>query len=411
MQRMLRGGTVSALIAVMVTLVAAGSLAARQSASWRRPGVSLETTLHRVRVVPVAQGLAHPWSLAFLPDGDMLVTERTGRLLRIRHGSREIVDVAGVPPVHARLHGGLLDIALHPSFEENRMIYFVYSSTGEGGATVSLARAHFEADTLENVEDIFVADAWSTTDLHYGSRIAFGLDGTLFMSIGERTERQRAQDLRDHAGTIVRIRDDGSVPEDNPFVGHEDSRPEIYSYGHRNVQGLAVHPETGELWASEHGPQGGDEVNVVRAGKNYGWPLATLGRDYTGEAIAPFCHAGTEQPEVFWTPSIGLSSLMFYRGERFAGWTGDLFVSGLSGRQVQRVLITDVGVYGREVLFAELAKRIRDLREGPDSLLYVVTDEADGEVLRIEPDDPPTSVDTGAHKRSAWVQWLRARRL
>ncbi len=411
MLRRSRVVSLSILLPAAVVLAAVGTVVARQSAPGPR-SVPLETDVHRIRVVPVAQGLVHPWSLAFLPDGDLLVAERGGRLLVVRGESHEQIDVPGVPAVHARLHGGLLDIALHPSFAENHFLYFTYATAGDAGATVALARARFEADALQDVEDIFVADAWSRTDLHYGSRIVFAPDGTVYMSVGERTERARAQDLGDHAGTIVRVRDDGSVPDDNPFVGRAGSRPEIFSYGHRNIQGLAIHPETGQLWASEHGPQGGDEVNAIQPGKNYGWPLATFGRDYTGEAIAPPSHPGTELPEVFWVPSIGLSSLTFYRGQRFAGWTGDLFVAGLSGRQVQRVLLTDVGVYGREVILTELDKRVRDVREGPDDLLYIVTDEEDGAVLRIEPDDPPTS-DAAARAGTsrAWPRWLGARGL
>lgn len=396
------------IVAVASLAAALGLRASHQSSSNRRPDLAIQTDLHRVRVVPIAGGLAHPWSLAFLPDGDILVAERVGRLRLIRQSLTTTIDVTGVPAVHARLHGGLLDVALHPSFAENRLVYFTYAAAGERGATVTLGRGRLEDGALVDVEDVFVADAWSTTDLHFGSRIAFANDGTLYMSIGERNERERAQDLGDHAGTIVRIRDDGSVPDDNPFVGREGLRAEIFSYGHRNVQGLAVHPETGELWASEHGPQGGDEVNLVRAGHNYGWPLATLGRAYTGELIAPPCHDGTEQPEVVWVPSIGISGITFYNGQRFAGWMGDLFVSGLSGKQIQRVLLTEAGVYGREVLLHELARRIRDLRQGPDELLYVVTDgDEDGEVLRIEPDDPPTT-DTAvsAEGTSFWKRWF-----
>jgi glucose/arabinose dehydrogenase len=350
-----------------------------------------DTALERIRVTTVAEGLEHPWSLAFLPNGDILVTERVGRLRVVRDGVLDPVPVAGVPQVYARLHGGLLDIALHPDFATNQLIYFTYTLAGEQGATVAVARGQFDGYRLSGVEDVFVADAWSRSDVNFGSRIAFGPDGTLYMSVGERNEWDRAQDRRDHAGSIVRIHDDGSVPSDNPFMARADSRPEIYSYGHRNVQGLAIDPVTGILWANEHGPQGGDEVNVVLPGGNYGWPLASLGRDYTGEAIADSpCAPGTEQPGLFWTPSIGVSGMTFYTGHRLGSWMGNLFVGGLSGQQLQRVLLAGISSYGRESLLTQLGLRIRDVREGPDESLYVVTDEEAGVLLKIEPADPLT---------------------
>jgi len=342
----------------------------------------------RVRVTRIATQLEHPWSLAFLPNRDILVTERPGRLRIVRDGVLDPTPIAGVPEVHSHLHGGLLDIALHPDFARNQLLYFTYATKGDAGATVALARARFDGTSLQGLETIFVADAWSFTDVQYGSRIAFGHDGTLFMSIGERNERKRAQTLTDHAGTIVRIRDDGSVPDDNPFVGSAGSRPEIYSYGHRNVQGLAVHPATGVLWANEHGPQGGDELNVVEPGRNYGWPLVSLGREYNGDPISETWDLpGMERPFVFWSPSIGISGMAFYNGQRLGSWMGDVFVGGLAGRTLQRVMLTDTSSYGREPLLNDLHLRIRDVREGPDELLYVVTDEDAGELLRIEPDD------------------------
>jgi glucose/arabinose dehydrogenase len=263
---------------------------------------------------------------------------------------------------------------------------------------VALSRGRFDGTYLHDVQDIFVADAWSTTDVQYGSRIAFGRDGTLFMSVGERNQRERAQRLTDHAGTIIRIRDDGSVPDDNPFVGQADSRPEIYSYGHRNVQGLAIHPYTGALWANEHGPQGGDEVNLVMPGKNYGWPLATLGRNYDGDAISDAWDLpGMVRPVVFWSPSIGVSGLTFYTGRRLGSWMGDMFVGGLAARSLQRVMLADTALYGREALLDALRVRIRDVREGPDELLYVVTDEDAGELLRLEPDEEHGDEESAPH--------------
>jgi glucose/arabinose dehydrogenase len=356
-----------------------------------------QTAGDRIRVVTIVEGFDYPWSLAFLPDGNMLVTERVGRLRIVRNGVLDPQPIAGLRPVHFREHGGLLDIALHPHFADNRLVYLTYSLAGEQGATIALARGRLEGTALTDVQDIFIADAWSTSDWQFGSRIAFGNDGTLYMSIGDRNERHRAQDLKDHAGTIIRIRDDGSVPNDNPFVGHPHARSEIYSFGHRNVQGLAIHPETGTLWASEHGPYGGDEVNVILPGKNYGWPLATFGRDYDGAAISKSaCAPNTTPPFEFWVPSIGVSGMTFYSGKQFSSWTGDLFVGALAERKVQRVTYSNAGPYGHESLLANLGYRVRDVREGPDGLIYVVTDGA-GRILRIE----PTEVQQERNPRSS----------
>lgn len=384
----------SRAVALLVMLFLTHSPAFAQSSGEDLATLTLETARHRVRVTRIATHLEHPWSVAFLPGGDILVTERPGRLRIIRNGVLDPTPIAGVPEVHHRFDGGLLDVALHPDFATNRLVYLTYARAGIQGATVALARGRFDGAALHDVQDIFVADAWSTTDVQYGSRIAFSRDGTLFMSVGERNQRERAQLLSDHAGTIVRIRDDGSVPDDNPFVGRADTRPEIYSYGHRNVQGLAVHPLTGALWANEHGPQGGDEVNLVMPGKNYGWPLATLGRDYNGTAISDAWDLpGMQRPVVFWSPSIGISGMTFYSGRRLGSWMGDLFVGGLAARSLQRVMLVDTALYGREAILNELRVRIRDVREGPDELLYVVTDEDAGELLRLEPDDDPGSQD------------------
>jgi aldose sugar dehydrogenase len=384
----LRRSWFSHSVTVLVLLLAAAAFAQQsRRLSSVQHALTVDTEEGQVRVVTVAQGLAVPWSLAFLPDGDILVTEREGRLRIIRHGVLDPQPIAGVPHVHARDHGGLLDVEVHPNFAENRLVYLTYAKPGERGATVAIARGWFDGISLTNVHDVFVADAWSTSDLHFGSRMAFGWDGALFVSVGERNERYRAQDLSDHAGAIVRIRDDGSVPPDNPFVGQAGRKAEIYSYGHRNVQGLAIHPSTGVLWASEHGPQGGDEINVVAPGRNYGWPLATFGREYTGETIAETpCRADTEQPQVFWVPSIGVSGITFYTGDRFPAWTGTLLVSALSGRQVQRVLLNTAGSHHRESLIGHLGHRVRDVAQGPDELVYVATDT--GMILRIQPVEP-----------------------
>jgi aldose sugar dehydrogenase len=345
-----------------------------------------------IRVVPVVSGLANPWSIAFLPNGDMLVTEKTGQLRIVRNGTLDPQPISGVPQVVAMGQGGLLEVSPHPRFAENKFVYLTYSKPGEKGNTTALARGRLEGNALADVRDVFVADAWNNFPIHFGSKIAWGRDGTLFMTVGERNDRNRAQDTTHHAGKVLRLRDDGTAPPDNPFVGRAGFRPEIYSYGHRNLQGLAFHPETGELWETEHGPQGGDELNIIQPGKNYGWPIVTFGREYTGEVITnqPW-REGMEQPVTIWVPSIGLSGMAFYTGERFPAWKGNIFVGGLAGQVVQRLAFTPRGPIGRESLLAELKQRIRDVRQGPDGLLYVATDANPGAILRIEPAPKSTS--------------------
>jgi aldose sugar dehydrogenase len=346
----------------------------------------------KIRVSVVTRGLSHPWSLAFLPEGGMLVTERAGRLRIIRDGVLEHEPVAGVPQVHVNWLAGLMDVVLHPRFTENRLVYLTYSKAGEHGATTALARGRFDGTALTDVEEIFEADAWAAGHGSFGSRLAFDRDGMLFMTIGHRAQPQRAQDPGQHAGTIVRLRDDGTVPDDNPFVGRPGYRPEVYSYGHRNQQGLAIHPETGALWANEHGPNGGDEINVILPGRNYGWPVVTYGRDYNGGVISetPW-QEGMEPPLAFWVPAIAVSGMTIYTGEVFPAWRGNVFVGAMQmGRvpgtgHLQRLVFNERGELRREMLLTELRQRIRDVRQGPDGLLYVLTEEEDGVLLKIEP--------------------------
>ena len=349
-----------------------------------------QTIAQPIRVVPFVKGLAAPWSMAFLPNGDMLVTEKVGRLRIVRNGVLDPAPIPGTPQVVAMQQGGLLEVALHPRFAENRFVYLTYSKAGEQGNTTALARGTFDGKALTGVKDLFVADAWSKAGLHFGGKLAFAPDGMLFMTVGERNDRTRAQDTTHHAGKILRLRDDGTVPMDNPFVGRAGFRPEIYSYGHRNLQGLTIHPTTGQLWETEHGPQGGDELNMVQAGKNYGWPVVTLGREYAGDPITQvWSREGMEQPVTVWVPSIALSGMVFYTGDRLPGWKGDLFLGGLSGLQLHRVVFSAGGVRGREVLLNELKQRIRDVRQGPDGYLYLATDaNPNGVILRIEPGAP-----------------------
>ncbi len=343
-----------------------------------------------IRVVVVAAGLVHPWSLAFLPDGGLLVTERPGRLRIVRGGVLDRRPLAGVPTVRATGLSGLMDVALHPRFAENHYVYLTYTKpVGDEQATLALARGRFDGGALTDVRDIFVADPGTGG----ASRIAFGLDGSLFMTTGG-GGGNGAQDPNSYAGKVLRLRDDGTVPSDNPFVGRAGCKPEVYSLGHRNSLGLAVQPGTGDVWQNENGPNGGDEINIIRAGRNYGWPLVSYGRTYQGpkQSEQPWREA-FEQPIVFWVPSIAVSGMTFYTGNRLPKWKGDVFVGGMRTGEIpgtghlERILFNEkMEELRRESLLAEMRQRIRDVRQGPDELLYLLTDADDGAVLRIEPE-------------------------
>ena len=353
-----------------------------------------ETADLKIRVEKVADGLANPWSLAWLPNGDLLISERPGRLRLYRNGALDPEPIAGVPEVRITVLGGLLDVLPHPNFAQNQVLYLTYAKGGEGNlATTAISRARLEGDALKDVEEIFVAENWSTSPTNFGGRMVFGRDGKLYTAIGERQEQDRAQDTMLHGGKVLRLHDDGTVPVDNPFVGKQGYLPEIYSIGHRSPQGLAVHPTTGELWENEHGPLGGDEINIVRAGSNYGWPLVTYGKNYDGTAVSEYsAREGFEPPFMFWVPSIAISGLSFYTGDRLAAWKGNAFVgSMMEGRtratgHVQRITFAENGQpIQREPILAQLRQRIRDVRPGPDGLLYVLTDQNPGVLLRVEP--------------------------
>jgi aldose sugar dehydrogenase len=347
----------------------------------------VETTGDSVRVVPLFKGLASPWSLAFLPNGDMLITEKPGRLRIVKGGTLDPQPVAGTPEVFAVGQGGLLEVAVHPQFAQNNFVYLTYSKAGENKTgTTALARGRFDGKALVDVKDILVTDNWNTGGIHFGSKLAFGRDGMLYMTVGERNDRNRAQNTNIHGGKVLRLKDDGTVPPDNPFVGKAGFKPEIFAYGIRNAQGLTVHPDTGVVWETEHGPQGGDELNIIEAGKNYGWPVITYGREYSGEIIsAQPAKEGMEQPLVFWSPSPALSGMAFYTGDKFPAWKGQLFLGALAGQGVHRVGINERGLMGREVMLTTLRQRIRDVRQGPDGLLYLVVDANPGGILRVEP--------------------------
>jgi len=362
----------------------------------------------RIRVSVVAKGLSHPWSMAWLPNGDMLITERAGRLRILRNGVLDPEPIAGVPKVQAGGTSGLLDVAIHPQFATNNLVYLAYNLSkpapagtaaqpgGRGGTpsvyTTGLSRGRFDGKALVDVKEIFVAEPWTGLSGGDASRLAFAADGTLFMSSSHHRDLKGPQDPMNDVGKILRLNEDGSIPKNNPFVGKPGYRPEIYSIGHRTVLGLAIHPTTGELWETENGPQGGDEVNVILPGKNYGWPLVTYGHDYDGtplnEREAP---TGMVLPKVFWVPSITTSGIAFLSSDRFPAWKGDLFVGSMTvGRiggtgHLQRIVFNEKGEQRRESLLVDLHQRIRDVRQGPDGLLYVLTDEDAGALLRIEP--------------------------
>ena len=351
---------------------------------------------HKLRAVVVATGLSHPWSMAFLPDGGILVTERDGRLRIIRNGVLRAEPISGLPEVSKARLAGLMDIALHPQFATNHLVYLTYSKPDPVTYKTALARGRLEGNGLVDVRELFQSEAhWK--DAASASRVVFGSDGTLFMSIGGATvigqSDKHAQDPNLYSGKIIRLRDDGSVPVDNPFVGRAGYKPEIYSLGHRNVLGLFVHPETGELWENENGPLGGDEVNIIRAGRNYGWPLVTYGRQYSGPRVSDKTQAeGMEDPLVFWVPSIAPSGLNIYSGSQFPNWKGNIFVGSLRVGEItgtghlQRLVVTNRGeALRREVLLQDLKQRVRDVRQSPDGFLYILTEEDNAALIRLEP--------------------------
>ncbi len=341
-----------------------------------------------VRVQTVARGLEHPWALAFLPDGRMLVTERPGRVRIVERDGRLSEPLAGVPKVQARGQGGLLDAVLDPRFADNRLVYLSYAEPGEGRtAGTTVARGRLGEGRLEDVQVIYQQQPKVGGANHFGSRLVFARDGTLFVTQGDRfSHRDGAQDLSVGFGKIVRINPDGSVPRDNPFVGRAGVRPEIWSYGHRNIQSAALHPRTGQLWTVEHGARGGDELNRPEAGKNYGWPVITYGVDYSGARIGEgTSKPGMEQPLYYWDPVIAPSGMIFYTGDAFSDWQGSILIGSLRPGLLVRLTLEDGGVTREERYLGDLGERIRDVRQGPDGLLYLLTDSGDGRILRLLP--------------------------
>ena len=350
---------------------------------------SHESQEHRFQLVPVATGLQHPWAVAFLPGGDLLVTERRGRLLRVAAADGGTREVDGLPPVAAVGQGGLLDVALDPGFAGNRLLYLAYSERVGGGLRTAVARAELAGDRLVGLRRIFAMNRASSGSGHFGSRLAFLPDGDLVVTIGDRRERHRAQDPADHAGSVLRLRPDGTPSPRTAALAIPGAAPEVFSFGHRNAQGLAIHPGTGAIWIHEHGPRGGDEINVVRGGANYGWPVVTHGREYSGGSIGVGSEApGMEPPLLHWTPSIAPSGMAFYTGSEFPRWQGNLFVGALAGRHLRRVVLRGTEVVEQEVLLEGRLGRIRDVRQGPNGRLWLLTDERRGGLYRIDPATP-----------------------
>jgi glucose/arabinose dehydrogenase len=353
---------------------------------------------HTFRIVTVAEGLVNPWSMAFLPGGDMLVTERPGRLRIVRNGQLLPNPVEGLPLIRGGGQGGLLEVMPHPNFAQNRLVYFSYSkpSADTLQGTTAVVRARFENDRLTNIQEIFEAKVWSRGRGHHGSRLAVDRNGYLFITLGDRQvppegnlEAHPAQDLSNHFGKVVRLHDDGRVPADNPFVNRAGALPEIWTYGHRNVQGLFVHPETGDVYTSEHGPQGGDEINRLEPGKNYGWPVIGFGVNYrTGAAIHSGTHRqGMEQPVHLWVPSIGTSGLLYYTGDKFPNWRGSVFAGGMVGEQLVRLTMDGTRFVSDEKLVQRMG-RIRDVRQSPDGFIYLAFEHRQGQpttIVRLEP--------------------------
>ena len=372
----MRTSVTAAAVGIMAAILGAGEIAPTKSVP-KAAGVKLTT---------VVEKLAHPWGMAWLPDGSILVTERPGRLRLIKDGVLVPEPITGVPEVLAQNQGGLLDITLHPDFAQNKLVYLAYSHGTRNANHTRIARGTFDGKALNNLQVIFDCKPDKPQGLHFGCRMVWLPDGTLLVTTGDGfVMRPEAQKTNSHLGKILRITDEGKAPSDNPKVDDDDAFPEVYTYGHRNVQGLARDPVSGRLWATEHGPLGGDELNIIEPGKNYGWSTVTYGREYSGQKITDLrTKDGMEDPKVVWTPVIAASGLAVYRGEKFPDWQGDVLAGGLISKSVRRVDVNDAG----EVLAQEdimIDQRVRDVRVGPDGCIYVLTDEDNGKLIRIEP--------------------------
>ncbi|MGB0478238.1 MAG: PQQ-dependent sugar dehydrogenase [Parvibaculales bacterium] len=353
-----------------------GLIASNQASAQGMAGYNLET---------IVDGLDSPWSLAILPDGDMLITELTGDLRHIRNGKLVAQAVAGVPQSLYGGQGGLMDIVIHPNYDENRYVYLSLSVGTDDANALRVIRARFTGTALEDHSTIFESAPSKNTLVHYGARMAFLPDNTLLINVGDGFDlREQAQNLSNHFGSLVRVTDDGKVPQDNPFIGVAGAQPEIYSYGHRNQQSIAVEPGSGKIYQTEHGPRGGDELNLIEAGKNYGWPVATYGIDYSGARISPYTsYEGTEQPLVNWTPSIGPSGMTIYDGAQFPDWQGDIFVSSLIFNKIIHIEMVNGAPQRQSDMFGEISDRLRDIRTGADGALYILSEGDNGKLWRV----------------------------
>jgi glucose/arabinose dehydrogenase len=351
-------------------------------------GIPAFAAAPKYELVTVADGLVHPWSIAFLANGELLVTEHPGNLRRVAADGSVGEPLAGVPPVYYAGQGGLLDVALHPDFARNALVYLSYAHGDRSANATRIARGRLTANSLEEVEVVFTVSPMKAAPQHYGGALAFLQDGTLLMTVGDGFNyREAAQDRGSQLGKTLRINADGTIPADNPFVTDADPDAHaVWTYGHRNEQGLVVDPRNGDVYQHEHGPRGGDEVNLLLPGRNYGWPAATFGIDYSGARVSPYTELpGMEPPLKYWVPSIAPSGLAIYTADRYPGWQGSLFVGALVDKEVRRLTLENRKITGEEALFSEIGERIRNVKVGPDQLLYLVTDTAAGRIIRVEP--------------------------
>ncbi len=389
LSRAARQFTVAApLLMAALFLVSPAHQALGQAPQTSGSAVPIRSELHHLRLTRLVDGLEHPWSMAWLPDGSMLVTERPGRLRLIDRQMRlDPRPIEGLPGIMARGQGGLFDVALHPGFAQNRLVYLAYSAAGTGGLGSTLMRARLENHRLVAHATLFSMEPRTSSGQHFGGRIVFDRQGLVYLTLGDRGDKDRAQRLDDHAGSVIRLHDDGRIPTDNPFLSIRGARAEKFTLGHRNIQGAAIHPVSGELWIHEHGPQGGDEINIIRAGRNYGWPTVTYGANYiTGTRIGEGTHrAGMESPIHQWTPSIAVSGMTFYNGDAFPKWRGHLFVGALRGAMLVRLEFNGERLIREERMLSGQIGRIRDVRSGPDGLIYLLTDAGNGALYRLEP--------------------------
>lgn len=350
------------------------------------------TVAARIKVETLAAGLSYPWDLVFLPSGEVLVSERAGRLRRLVDGSLQPDPVSGLPDVLAQGEGGLLGLALHPDFLNNHWLYYAYTYETPEGSTLRLGRARYHNGALSDQEHLFEAAPPEKNFRHFGGRVIFDAKGYVYVTLGDRGHRPNAQDLNSHTGTTVRLTDSGGIPSDNPFIGRDSAKPEIFSYGHRNAQGIAIHPATGEVWQNEHGPQGGDEINIIKKGRNYGWPKISDGRNSDGSPISnrPY-QRGLEPPLYSWSPSIAPSGMTFYQGSEFPQWQGDLFVGALAGQKLVRLKLDGNRITGEESTLEDRKERIRSVAIGPEGALWLLTDSSEGKLLRLTSDQSPPS--------------------